>query len=145
MSPASTLAQCNRRSSCRKVGRKVALSAQTSRLTAWECSPNLRRSDRRHPKCHCSWNTIKCFCSCCCPLKIRAASMTAAEISQALPFTCQQALKIVRVASTGHCLLLAAYCEPLHQSRFTGNIKLPSLFFFIIFDCKCSSFKKLAC
>lgn len=35
----------------------------------------------RHPKCHCSWNTVKCFCSCCCPLKIPAALMTAVKIS----------------------------------------------------------------
>lgn len=60
---------------------------------------SLCRSGLRHPKCHCSWNTVKCFCSCCCPLKILAASMTAVKISQALPFTCQQGLKIVQVAS----------------------------------------------
>lgn len=34
--------------------------------------------------------------------------MTAVEISQALPFTCQQGLKIVQVASAGHCLLLTS-------------------------------------
>ncbi len=55
----------------------------------------------RHPKCDCSWNTVKCFCSCRCPLKIQAASMTAVKISWALPFTCQQWLKIVQVASGG--------------------------------------------
>lgn len=58
-------------------------------------------SGPRHPKCHCSWNTVKCFCSCCCPLKILAASMTAVKISQALPLTCQQGLKIVWVANAG--------------------------------------------
>lgn len=67
---------------------------------------SLCRSGCRHPKCHCSWNTIKCFCSCCCPLKILAASMTAVKISQTLPFTCQQGLKIVQVASVGGLLSL---------------------------------------
>jgi len=46
------------------------------------------RSVVRHSECHCSWKTDKCFCSCRSPLKIPAASMTAARISQALPFTC---------------------------------------------------------
>lgn len=92
--------------SCGKVGAEPWGSAPASALTAPQCSRNLRRSDCRHPKCHCSWNTIKCFCSCCRPLKIRAASMTAVEISQALPFTCQQGLKIVQAASADHCRLL---------------------------------------
>lgn len=60
-------------------------------------------SGRRHPKCHCSLNTVKCFCSCCCPLKILAAPMTAAKISQALPFICQQGLKIVEVTRAAEC------------------------------------------
>lgn len=72
---------------------------------------SLCRSGRRHPKCHCSWNTVKCFCSCCCPLKILAASMTAVKISRALPFTCQQGLKIVQVASAGHCLAYLKLCN----------------------------------
>lgn len=90
--------------------KQTSVSAPASRSTTSECSPNLWCSDRRHPKCHCSWNTIKCFCSCCCPLKILAASMTAAKISQALPFTCQQGLKIVQVASAGHCLAYLELC-----------------------------------
>lgn len=67
-----------------------------------EVPQSLCRSGHGHPNCHCSVNTVKCFCSCCCPLKILAALMTAAKISRALPFTCQQRLKIVQVAS-GHC------------------------------------------
>lgn len=83
--------------------RKHNLSIHTSlRLNKFRVVPqSLSRSGHRHPKCHCSWNTVKCFCSCCCPLKILAASMTAVNISQALPFTCQQGLKIVEVTSAG--------------------------------------------
>lgn len=86
------------------IGKRTSVSTPTSHLITSERSPNLCRSALRHPKCHCSWNTVKCFCSCRCPLKILAASMTAGKISQALPFTCQQGLKIVQVVSAAYCL-----------------------------------------
>lgn len=52
------------------------------------CLHSVWRSVVRHPECHCSWKTDKYFCSCRSPLKIPTALMTAARISQALPFTC---------------------------------------------------------
>lgn len=95
--PSSHPAHLYRLSSGKK-GRKQNFSIHTSFRVVPQ---SLCRSGLRHPKCHCSWNTVKCFCSCCCPLKILAASMTAVKISRALPFTCQQGLKIVQVAIAG--------------------------------------------
>lgn len=100
-----------------RTDRKKNFSIPYSRWTTSEWSPNLCRSSRRHPKCHCSWNTVKCFCSCRCPLKILAASMTAVKISQALPFTCQQGLKIVQVGSAGHCLAYFKLCNKNPRRR----------------------------
>lgn len=73
--PSSHPAHLYRHLSSRK-GRKQNFSIHTSFRVVPQ---SLCRSGLRHPKCHCSWNTVKCFCSCCCPLKILAASMTAVE------------------------------------------------------------------
>lgn len=96
-----------------RIDRKQSFSNHTSfSFNNFRVVPqSLCRSGRRHPECHCSWNTVKCFCSCCCPLKILAALMTAVKISRALPFTCQQGLKIVQLARTGHSLAYFKVCK----------------------------------
>lgn len=76
------------------------LSVRQQELKAAKRTQTAASSERRFSSCvrsgncHCSWSAAKCFCSCCSPLKILGALMTAERISQAFPFSCQQELKI---------------------------------------------------
>lgn len=78
----------------KKSKENLSISPSAPFLHSRAVPQSLWRSTLRHPECHCSWKNVKCFCSCCCPLKIPSALMTAVKISWALPFTCLHGLKI---------------------------------------------------